>query len=340
MTTTSDTESRRGELVEQHWEPHLDALGGRTARRGFVYQAYVPTQIADEEFPLGSTIATAAGNAEAAIRSLNSDPPGGLNFEAPARQLLRAESVASSRIEGLVVGHRRLARAAFKPDRQDITAESVLANINALEAAIDLASKEPLTQDGLVELHKTLFAGTRNEHLGGRVRQEQNWIGGAASTPRNAEFVPPPHERVPALLDDLCDFFNRDDVPAVIQAGIAHAQFETIHPFHDGNGRLGRALILAVLRRRDVAPRYVPPVSLALAGNADRYIAGLMSFRNCNEDDWYAVFVDAVYNAATRSRAFAADVVALQGRWLEDAGEPRSGSGARRLIESSHLIQS
>jgi Fic family protein len=333
VTTTLDEDSRRGELVEQRWDVRLDALGGRNARRGFAYQAYVPTPIGDEEFALGSTIAAAAANAEAATLSLNTDPPRQLNFEALARQLLRAESVASSRIEGLVLGHRRLARAAFSPERRDLTAESVLANIAALEAAIELASGKAITREDLVEVHRVLMAGTRDEHLGGVIREEPNWIGGEASSPRHAEFVPPPHELVPALLDDLCEFMNRDDVPVVIQAAIAHAQFETIHPFHDGNGRLGRALILALLRRRGIAPRYLPPVSLALAGSADRYVTGLTSFRNGNEEDWYAVFVDAVYNSATRARAFAEEVAALQDHWVEQAGQPRANSGPRRLIE-------
>src|SRR5439155_1398021 len=83
-----------------------------------------------------------------------------------------------------------------------------------------------------------------------------------AFNPGRADFVPPPPESVPALMDDLCAFVNRADLPAVVQAAVAHAQFETIHPFADGNGRVGRALIHVVLRRRGLAPRYVPPVSL------------------------------------------------------------------------------
>ena len=154
-------------------------------------------------------------------------------------------------------------------------------------------------------MHRLLFDGTRDEHLGGLLREDQNWIGGAASSPRNAEFIPPPHELVPELLDDLCAFANREDIPAVIQAAIAHAQFETIHPFHDGNGRVGRALILAIIRRRRIAPRYLPPFSLALAGEADRYVAGLTSWRNSDEEDWFTVFIDAVYRAATGARGFA-----------------------------------
>jgi Fic family protein len=311
----------------------LDALGGRAARRGFTYLAYVPAPIAGEGFLLESDIAAAGANAELACRELNAEPPELSNFETPARQLLRAESVASSRIEGLVLSHRRLAKAAFS-EAHDITALSVLANIRALERAVDLAgSVETLAPEHLLEVHRILFEGTREEQRGGELREEQNWIGGAASSPRQAEFIPAPPELVPELLEDLCEFCNRLDLPAAIQAAIAHVQFETIHPFFDGNGRVGRALILIVLRRRGVAESYLPPVSLALAGEADRYVAGLGSWRGGDEDDWYGVFLEALFRAASGARRFAADVAGLQQRWMEQAGNPRRGSGPRRLIE-------
>jgi len=301
----------------------------------------VPAKIAAAGFPLESDIAAAAANAELATRELSREPPGLAHFETLARQLLRAESVASSRIEGLVLSHRRLAQAAFSPALHDITAQGVLANIRALERAVDLAtSVERLERQHLLEIHRILFEGTRDEHLGGELREEQNWIGGAASSPRNAEFIPPPHDLVPGLVDDLCEFCNRVDLPAAIQAAIAHVQFETIHPFFDGNGRVGRALILIVLRRRGVAETCLPPVSLALAGNADQYVAGLTSWRVGNEEDWYAVFAEALFRAATGAREFGARVEDLQHRWMEKAEHPRRGSGAHHLIEllPSHPI--
>jgi Fic family protein len=326
--------SRRGTLVERLWEPRTDVLGGRTARRGFTYRAYVPAKIAEAALPLESATAATAADAELAVRDLNSRPPELANFEALARQLLRAESVASSRIEGLVLSHRRLAKAAFSPDLHDITAQSVLANIRALERAVDLAATvEALEREHLLEIHRILFEGTRDEHLGGELREEQNWIGGAASSPRNAEFIPPPPGLVRELVDDLCEFCNRVDLPAAIQAAIAHVQFETIHPFVDGNGRVGRALILAVLRRRGVAQSYLPPVSLVLAGNADRYVAGLTSWRVGEEEDWYSVFTDALFRGADGAREFGTQVANLQRRWMKRAADPRKGSGPRRLIE-------
>jgi Fic family protein len=333
MITKLKEQSHRGYLVQLQWDAQPHALGGRRAKRGFAYEAYVPASIANEDFLLASHIAAAAANAEQACRELNDDPPALASLEALARQLLRAESVASSGIEGLVLSHRRLAKAAFAADTRDLTAQGVLANIAALEKAVAIATDaEEFRPADLLEIHRILFAGTREEHLGGSVREEQNWIGGAASSPHGAEFVPPPYELVPELLDDLCAFASRDDVPAVIQAAIAHAQFETIHPFHDGNGRVGRALILGILRRRGLAPRYLPPVSLALAGEADRYVSGLTSWRNGDEEDWYTVFVDAVYRASTGARSFADELAELQGRWASQAGNPRANSGPLRLI--------
>src|SRR5207245_4929564 len=96
----------------------------------------------------------------------------------------------------------------------------------------------------------------------------------------SAAFVPPPPELVAELLADLCSFCNEDSLPAVAQAALAHAQFETIHPFVDGNGRTGRVLIHLVLRRRGLATRVLPPVSLILATLASDYIKRLTGFRH------------------------------------------------------------
>lgn len=98
----------------------------------------------------------------------------------------------------------------------------------------------------------------------GKLRTIQNWIGGSAYTPKGAAFVPPPPDRVPELMKNLVTFSNQDDLPAVAQAAIAHAQFETIHPFADGNGKTGRALTHLILRRRNLTPRIMAPVHSCL----------------------------------------------------------------------------
>lgn len=125
-------------------------------------------------------------------------------------------------------------------------------------AALDSLRRLPEVIGKVVSIHQRLLTGTRLEEYAGQLRTTQNWIGGSDYNPCSAAFIPPPHEHVESLLEDLCAFCNSDSLPAVAQAAIAHAQFETIHPFVDGNGRTGRALIHVVLRRRGLAPRVLP----------------------------------------------------------------------------------
>src|SRR3954449_3450514 len=143
-----------------------------------------------------------------------------------------------------------------------------------------VSATDDITVDHILGIHERLLRGTERDRYAGQLRDEQNWIGGSSFNPCSAAFVPPPPERVRALLDDLCEFSNSEGLPAVAQAAIAHGQFETIHPFVDDNGRTGRALIHVILRRRGLTPVVVPPVSLVLATCSDGYIAGLMASRH------------------------------------------------------------
>jgi len=307
----------------------------RADREPFRYRAYVPDEIAEAEFPMPGPVAKAVSEAERAVADLNRDPPALGALEVVARQLLRAESVASSRIEGLELSHKRLARADFQQDTsRDETARSVLGNIRAMEQAIELGdSLASFGVHDIRDLHATLMSATRDAHIAGRIRDRQNWLGGSNFSPARAEFIPPPPERVVGLLDDLAAFVNRTDLPAVQQAAIAHAQFETIHPFADGNGRVGRCLIHTVLRRRDLAPRYVPPISLVLATAADDYVRGLTAFRDEREREWTLFFANATSIAAREAGGFAVSVAELQDQWRADVGRLRRDSTGARLIE-------
>jgi Fic family protein len=132
---------------------------------------------------------------------------------------------------------------------------------------------------------------------------------------------------------DLCEFMNRDDISPVAQAAIAHAQFETIHPFGDGNGRVGRCLIHVLFKRRGIAQQYVPPVSIVLGANKDSYIAGLGEFRADEVDRWVAQFALAVETAAGQAKDFSAAVAGLQDEWIARAEPMRADATARALIE-------
>jgi Fic family protein len=324
----------RGHLEKRIWRADFGRYGGRRSRGSFSFQAYIPDAIADYGIVLPGDVAEVVGEAEREIVQLNREPPELDGLEALARQLLRAESLASSRIEGLTLSHRRLAKAAAAPeDSRDVNARSVVANIAAMERAIAIgASTAELTTADIVAIHETLFRETHDEAIAGAIRVKQNWIGGSSDTPRNAEFIPPPANRVVALLDDLCEFVNRDDLPAVAQAAIAHAQFETIHPFPDGNGRVGRCLIHAILRRRGLAPRYVPPISLVLATDVRGYEHGLADYREGADAEWCAVFAQATRTAAREAEGFAREIAKLQDEWLQRAGNPRRDSAVRKLV--------
>ena len=298
----------------------------------FRFQAFAPDPIAEWDEPLAGRAAEAVARATAALSELQA-AGSSHDLEALAIPLLRAEALGSSFIEGLRASNKRLALAAHEPVAADATARAVLGNVRAMERAIAIGTKRRRLRLGdLVDIHRTLLEGTTEERFAGLVRTEQNWIGGSGTSPRNAVFIPPPPDRVPALLDDLISFVNLDDLPAISQAAIAHAQFETIHPFGDGNGRAGRCLIHVILRRRGITPRLVPPISVVLANNARRYIAGLTDFRDGKADDWIGAFADTVTNAAAVTDHLSAEIDALLAQLVERAGSPRADSVARKII--------
>jgi Fic family protein len=319
--------------VERRWEGNPGAYGGRKARQGFTYRAFIPAAIARLEPTVTFDTARSNDEAEQAIRRLNDDERV-RGLEAIGPLLLRSEAIASSRIEGIELSQRNLARALIDPRAAKGSARAVAANVVAMEEAIALGDRgSALTTEDVLAVHRTLMADESPRILPGSFRREQNWLGGRLTTPADARYVPPPEDEVESLMLDLVYFMNRDDLPAVAQAAIAHAQFETIHPFVDGNGRVGRALIHVLLRRRGVAPTFVPPVSVVLAARPHVYVEGLVGFREGRLDQWCASFADACARAAGMSVDLAERVAELETAWYERAGRPRRDSAAARAIK-------
>jgi Fic family protein len=336
-----------GKFIRLRWEATLDAGIPRRERAPCEYEAYVPDGLSERRIVLDGDVAADVADAEAAIARLNAEAVTLTDTEALARLLLRAECVASSQIEGLHIGARRLLRAQaareLGEEPRDVTAAEVLGNIDAMNWAInELVATDELGVEQLLEVHRRLLAGTRLASHAGKIRAEQNWIGGSDRNPCGAAFVPPPHALVLPLLEDLCAFCNGDSVPAVAQAAIAHAQFETIHPFVDGNGRVGRALIQMVLRKRGLAPRVLPPVSLVLATRAEAYVGALSRTRYEGDADslaaheglnaWVAMFASACSRAVADATSFEERARRMQAAWRLRAGRPRRNSAAERLI--------
>ena len=337
-------------VMKRRWQSDIGGSGlPRRDRVPCDYEAYVPDPLIGRKTVLDGDVAADVADAEAAIVRLNADARALVDTEALARILLRAEAVASSRIEGLEVGARRLLHAevirGLKEASSDVTATEVLGNIDAMVYGVDAVEPGgPITVDVLLEVHRRLLAGTRLEEYGGRFRGEQNWIGGSSHNPCSAAFVPPPHEYVEELMADLCAFSSTDDLPAVAQAAIAHAQFETIHPFVDGNGRTGRALIHLILRRRGLSVRVLPPVSLVLAAWAQSYIDGLTQFRFVGSptspkavegiNTWVGRFAGACTRSVADATTFEERAASLEEQWRERVGTIRVNSGTDRLLRS------
>jgi Fic family protein len=272
---------------------------------------------------------------EASLRAISTlDSTHGEHLAALGMILLRTESVASSKIEHVEADVNEYARALYGV-RSNPSAVSMAAATEALDALIGSVDGEwDVTLDSLLRAHRALMRDDQGEQMyAGRLRDMQNWIGGSDHSPRNALYVPPPPETVGPYLADLVEFANRLDVPVLAQAAVAHAQFESIHPFTDGNGRIGRALVNTILRRRGATTRVVVPLASALVARRDQYFDVLGEYREGRLEPIISAFASASSIAARESRVTADRVAALPAAWADAVGPVRVGSAIRRLLD-------
>ena len=327
----------RGRYERRTWEanPALTQAPPRY-RRACEYEIFLPEPLKADAYDLPGELATVVSEAEVAISQLNHFGP---RLAPLARFLLRTESIASSKVEGLQVDAKQLARAEVRDDigrKASVEALEILANVDAMQFAVEeTASVARITPYEIIDVHRVLMERS-NRRIAGRPRDKQNWIGGNDYNPCGANFVPPPPEIVDPLLNELCRFCERADLPALVQASLAHAQFETIHPFDDGNGRTGRALVQVILRRRGLAPDYVTPISVVLARDKKRYIKGLTAYRENRVLEWIETFGLAATEASKLAETYLERVTALQEEWryrLREKVNPRSDAAAWSLID-------
>jgi len=223
--------------------------------------------------------------------------------------LLRTESASSSQIEQLTTSAKQLALAEIH-EGDKANALTVIGNVRAMEAALRLAGD--ISEGSILAMHRALMLHQRgfDPADAGRFREEQVWIGPGEAGPRVADFVAPHHERIPEAIADLVRFARREDVPVLVQVAVAHAQFETIHPFPDGNGRTGRALAQSILRNKGLVGSTAVPVSAGLLVEVDRYFAALGSFRSGDAAPIVREFAKASRIAATTGTRLVDDLVA------------------------------
>jgi Fic family protein len=327
-----------GHYISEIWQSNPTIYAPAKFKRACRYDSFIPDELGSPAVSLPAEVAGLAAEADAAIRALNSAAQPAL---APlARLLLRTESIASSKVEGLQMGVRELARAEARMEtggRRSQTAAEVLANMAAMETAITEAAAVPqFGTPEILEIHRRLMEHDTTPRTAGQMRPTQNWIGGNDYNPCGADLVPPPPELVDALLEDVCEAIDDDSTAPLVQAALVHAQFETIHPFDDGNGRTGRTLIHVVLRRRGVTQSYVPPISVLFARDRERYVAGLTAYRHGEVEAWVEQFATAAARAATLARSYVRATGALQGRWrtqLSEHAAPRADAAAWSIID-------
>ncbi|HET9657233.1 MAG TPA: Fic family protein [Kineosporiaceae bacterium] len=296
------------------------------------FEAAVPADIAGREVRPGPEAAAALAASAESVAVLDRSTT--VDLTALAGALLRSESVASSKIEHLRASQREVGLAMLRGVPVHSAAAHVAANVRAMTTAVDGTRPDlPYTVDDLLAIHRTLLADDpMAAQWAGQLRGEQNWIGGSDHSPRGALFVPPPPGLVGPLMADLAGFCSRSDVDPVAHAAIAHAQFETIHPFADGNGRTGRALVHVLLRRGGLAVRTVVPVSTVLLADVNGYFSGLTDYRAGRLDLWLTRFAAATSLAASAGQRLAAELAELREGWRQVA-RPRRGSAVAVILE-------
>ena len=248
--------------------------------------------------------------------------------------LLRTESSSSSQIENLTAGARQLALAELKETLSQ-NATIIVANVRALEAALRLASE--LDESSILSMHRALLINQPGwEDHAGVYRTELVWVGGGRSSPRAAQHVAAQSERIAPAMKDLMQFSGRDDIPLLAQTAIAHAQFETIHPFVDGNGRTGRALVQSMLRGKGLITNATAPISAGLLRDTNAYFASLTSYRQGNAAPIVRQFAEASRYAAITGKKLVTDLAAEQESARQKLGTLRKQAGAWRVLP--HLI--
>lgn len=308
------------------WEPQGARYAGSALPKHGTYHPTVPASIADLTLDLPPSVFAAAESAGNEITRFDAELGGEI---APfASVLLRSESAASSQIENLTASARSIAEAELSTGKSKRNAEMIVANTAAMRVAVSLA--DSVDADAILAMHRALMAN-ETRHTPGEFRTEPVWIGGGSS-PIGAAFVGPRHELVPDAINDLITFAHRDDVPVLPQIAVAHAQFETIHPFTDGNGRTGRALVQAMLRNKGLSQRVTAPLSAGLLADTNAYFAALTAYRNGDAAPIVEQFSHASVLAITNGRQLVADIRGIRESW-NDIIKARSDSAVWKVAD-------
>ena len=308
------------------WERDPDdlALVPKSRRRKILptYEAAVPASIAALPVEIPAQLARRIAEVEVSLARFDT-AQAARGYALPAL-LLRSESSSSSQIERLTSSVRNVALAELS-SKAPSNALLIAGNVAAMREA--LGQSGDIGIDSICAIHDVLMRGTREEP---GLRKEQVWIGGSPYSPHGATFVPPHADLVRPCLEDLVAFGAREDISPIAKAAIFHAQFETIHPFTDGNGRTGRALLHRILARDEVLLHAMLPVSAGLLHDVDRYMGALGAYHDGAIEPMIECLADALELAAVIGSRIASDVDGVLAEWASENTD-RAGSASHRL---------
>lgn len=253
---------------------------------------------------------------------------------------VRKEAVISSQIEGTQSSLQDLLAAEahiFSAERPGDVNE-VINYVTAMNYGLDRLSELPVSVRLIREIHTRLMQGVRGRQRDpGELRSIQNWIGPNNCTPQEAIFVPPPPQEIPRLMSELEHFLHEESMlPLLVRIGLAHAQFETIHPFLDGNGRIGRLLITLLLCEKDVLTKPVLYLSHYFKRHRQQYYDSLQAVRdNGDWEQWITFFLRGVYEVSQEATETAKHILQLRERHRQLITEQlgRSANNGHRILE-------
>ncbi|WP_436699203.1 Fic family protein [Nocardioides sp. BYT-33-1] len=306
--------------------------GPRQDRRLREIEVALPPYVRELDLPLDRALGAMASACAGDLSHL--DLVHGRTLRALNHLQLRTEAVDSSKIEDVDASLADYGRALLGVGA-NASAVSMASATAALTRMIgDADTSRAIRPEAMLRAHHDLFRRVPSEaHRAGRFRTTQNWVGGSDWSPLGALHVPPPPETLRGYLDDLFAYAGRDDVPPVVQAAIVHAQFESIHPFVDGNGRIGRALIHAVLRRRRATRHLTVPIASALVAHRERYFAALVDYRAGTARTIVAMLASAVRIATAESWVTATRLHEIRAAWGSAVGGSRPGTALHRTLD-------
>lgn len=310
--------------------------------KGANYRFFVPSEINRQWIWEDASLNILLERASIKLGELNSFARLVPNIDLFIELHVTKEAVVSSRIEGTQtnINEALLPEEEIKPERRNDWQE-VQNYTDALNHAIKQLDKLPLSSRLLRQAHKILMQGVRGENkLPGEFRTSQNWIGGA--TLADAVFIPPAHHYVNPLMSDLENFLHNRDihVPALIRIGIAHYQFETIHPFLDGNGRIGRLLITLYLVSENILEKPLLYLSVFFEKNKILYYDNLNRAREKNDLlQWLKYFLVGVEETAAKAVQTLTAVMELRSTIEKDIHDKLGRRGNSALILLAYLFR-